>query len=283
VVGTAEPIRTGSGQILQPGATLADVEPELPSLVVVPGCNCADQVEVEALLALPEVRAAGAWLSAAHRGGSATIAGSCAATFVLAEHGLLDGQRATTSWWHAPQFRARYPQIDLDETATVVRSGRTITGGAAFAQLDVALTLVAWLAGAEVARGCMQFLVLDHRPSQARYAVTHALAHTSPEALRAERWIREHLAEEITLPALARATGTSPRTLARRVEQAFGLTPMRLVARLRIEQAVHLLESTDWPFQRVADEVGSAPAQLRRALLRERGETARDIRRRRAR
>jgi transcriptional regulator GlxA family with amidase domain len=144
----------------------------------------------------------------------------------------------------------------------------------------VLLGLVARVAGAEVARDCMRFLVLDRRPSQARYVVSDVLARTSPEACRAERWIREHLAEPITLPTLARATATSPRTLARRIERAFGLTPMRLVARLRVEQAVHLLESTDWSFERVATEVGMAPSVLRRGMLKERGQTAREIRRR---
>jgi transcriptional regulator GlxA family with amidase domain len=55
---------------------------------------------------------------------------------------------------------------------------------------------------------------------------------------------------------------------------------MRLVARLRVEQAVHLLESTDWSFERVAAEVGMAPSVLRRGMLKERGQTAREIRRR---
>jgi transcriptional regulator GlxA family with amidase domain len=278
VVGVQPLVESGTGQTLTMRATLDTLDPRSPRLVVVPGCNRAEPEEVESFLASPEVVQAGAWLARVYREGSAQIAGSCVATFVMAEHGLLDGQRATTTWWLAPLFRQRYPQVDLDESATVVHAGRLCTGGAAFSQVDVALGLVARMVGAEAARDCMRYLVLDRRPSQARYTVTDVLARTSPEVERAERWIRDHLSERITLPLLARATGTSPRTLARRIERTFGLTPMRLVARMRIEQAVHLLESTDWSFERVAEEVGMAAGVLRRGMVKERGQTAREIR-----
>ena len=35
---------------------------------------------------------------------------------MLAETGLLNQQRATTTWWLAPVFREQYPQVLLDES-----------------------------------------------------------------------------------------------------------------------------------------------------------------------
>jgi len=83
----------------------------------------------------------------------------------------------------------------------------------------------------------------------------------------------------LRIPAVARAAGTSPRTLARKLARATGLSPLRFVQRLRAEHAVHLLETTDAPFDEVARQVGYAePAALRRVLRREIGQTARNIR-----
>ena len=56
---------------------------------------------------------------------------ACIGTFVMAESGLLDHQRATTTWWLAPLFRQRYPNVLLDESNMIVKSGRAVTAGAA--------------------------------------------------------------------------------------------------------------------------------------------------------
>jgi len=74
--------------------------------------------------------------------GGATLSAVCAGTFVLAESGLLNQQRATTTWWLAPMFRERYPQVLLDESDMVVKSGRFVTAGAALGHMDLALWLI---------------------------------------------------------------------------------------------------------------------------------------------
>ena len=91
-----------------------------------------------------------------------------------------------------------------------------------------------------------------------------------------ERFVTANLDRQLTLDEMARATATSPRTLARRVAKALGTTPQRFAQRLRIAHAVHLLETTRRSVDDVAARVGYAdPAAFRRVFRRETGETPR--------
>lgn len=273
-------VRTGAGIELRAGGTLKRARGF--DLVIVPGLHAPSPAELGQTLVRPDVRCAIAWLAAEH-GRGATVAGSCVASFLLAEAGLLEGRPATTSWWLAGEFRARYPHVDLQVDQMVTTDGRVLCAGAALAQMDLGLALVTRLAGPRIAARLARFLVLERRPSQARYAASALLASSSPDVSRAESWIRAHVAEPFRVEAVARAAGLSPRTMARRITRATGLSPLRFVQRIRAEQAVHLLETTPAPFDEVARRVGYAdPSALRRVLRREVGTTARAIRSARA-
>src|SRR5688572_25299089 len=151
-------VRTGSGRRFGIDGTL---DPRRPSsLVVVPGLGLAEPGDVLASVARPATRQVIDYLRAAHRRGG-TVAASCSSTFLLAEAGLLDGQTATTTWWLTPLFRERYPAVALVTDRMVTASGRTICAGAALAQLDLMLHLVARHAGTSLARLCARYLVLD--------------------------------------------------------------------------------------------------------------------------
>jgi len=72
----------------------------------------------------------------------------------------------------------------------------------------------------------------------------------------ARRYLVEHLAQPLTMAALAQAAGMSERQLYREFQEAFGLTPRRYLTRLRLERAAELLRTTRLGAERIARDVG---------------------------
>ena len=245
------------------------------ALVVVPGINLATVPEIQAWREQPAARRAARWLAGMVQGG-AQVAAGCASTFLLGEAGLLQGRCATTTWWLAPHFRERFPGVELDMDRMVVADGAITTAGAALAQADLMLELVARHGSAELARQCARYLLLDRRTSQSRYALASHLVQQTPVMLRADRWIRQHLGGPITLAGLAEALHMTPRTVSRHFAVSAGVSPTRYIQRLAVGEAVLLLETGTEPLDAIAARVGYADAtMLRRLMQRERGITPR--------
>ena len=210
--------------------------------------------------------------------GGTLVSAACTGTFVLANTSLLDGQNATTSWWLAPLFRERYPRVILEESRMVVGSSSFITAGAALAHIDLALWLVRRSSPA-LAAMTARYLVIDPRPSQAIFMIPDHLIHTDPLVERFEQWARHRLTDGFSLNAAASATGTSERTLARRLKTVLGKTPLSYFQDLRVERAVHLLQTSSDSIDLIAAQVGYANGATLRTLLRRRvGRSASELR-----
>jgi transcriptional regulator GlxA family with amidase domain len=187
--------------------------------------------------------------------------------FTLAETGLLDGRRVTTTWFLVSTFRDRYPRVSVDLDRMVVGDGPFLTAGAAFAHIDLALAIVRDVS-ADLARQVARMLLVDERPSQATYVIYDHLHHEDPIVLAFERHVRRHLDRRFDSSAVARAIGTSRRTLERRTRSTLGLSPLEIVQRLRMERAEHLRQTTDLSTDGIARRVGYGSAETLRALRR---------------
>jgi len=251
---------------------------DVPECVVVPAIGFKMPDPLQRALATPEIRNATEVLQRwEHQG--ATMTAACIGTFVMAESGLLDHYQATTTWWLAPLFRRRYPDVQLDESSMIVKSGKRVTAGAALSHMDLALWLIRQRSP-KLASLTAKYLIVDSRPTQSAYILTDHLVHADPVVERFERWARARLAHEFSLDEAARAVASSKRTLARRMQAVLGKSPLSYVQSLRVERAVHLLKTSQESVDEIAARVGYADGVTLRTLLRRQlGYGVREIRR----
>lgn len=242
-------------------------------VVLLLGTGAGERETLEPILDSEGAAGIAAWTAQAQAGGAA-VAASCTAAFFLGMAGLLDGRRCTTTWWLIPWLAARHPACDVRADAMVVEDRGVWTAGASFAHMDLMLTLVARFGGPALAEEVARRLVVEERTSQARYVVPSHLAASDPLASALEADVRGRLPATVSLDELAAAHGTSPRTLARRIRAATGLAPMRFVQKIRLDAALHLLQTTRLPHDEIAARVGFAdPVALYRLVRRHTGET----------
>jgi transcriptional regulator GlxA family with amidase domain len=274
VVGVRKRVRSGHGLAIPVRAITRNLKPDW---VIVPALNTGTPERLLPSLKRPDVKQAKAQLLAWHAAG-ARIAASCIGTFLLAETGLLDHKQATTTWWLAPLFRRRYPNVLLDESRMLVSAGTVVTTGAAMGHLDLALWLIRQ-SSPELATLVSRYLLADIRSLQAPYIIPNHLAQADPLVLRFERWARAHLKKGFSLQHAAKALATSARTLQRRCDAVLGKSPLAYFQDLRVEHAQSLLHGTDVDIEAIAADVGYADGATLRTLLRQRlGRGVRELR-----
>lgn len=198
-------------------------------------------------------------LRRAHARGT-TIAALCAGAFVLAQAGLLDGRRAVTHWYLAPQLQARHPEVTVEPDALFIEDGTVWTSAGTAAGIDLCLHLVRRAHGAEAAATIARSMVTApfRTGTQAQF-----IEHPTPRADRdadALAAVREHalrhLHEPLTVADLAAQAGMSPRSFARHFTAETGTTPLRWLLDQRLAAAQRLLERTDLPMPEVARRAG---------------------------
>jgi len=205
----------------------------------------------------------------------------CSGAFVLARAGLLDGRRAATHWSACEQLAAFRPAVNVDPNAIFVRDGKFWTSAGVTTGIDMALAMVEEDYGRVLADQCAARLVLyARRPGYQSQFTDVLLAQTQagdPLGAIIAR-ARVHL-RSLDVPRLARLAGLSRRTLHRRCQEHIGITPAKLVQRLRVEHARTLLSTTMRSLKSIAYESGlSNTERMRRAFERELGIGPREVR-----
>ncbi|WNI26677.1 helix-turn-helix domain-containing protein [Streptomyces sp. ITFR-16] len=205
---------------------------------------------------------------AAVRPGTRMVA-ICTGTYVLAAAGLLDGRPATTHWREADRLQRMFTTARIDPGVLFVDDGDLLTSAGVAAGVDLCLHIVRRDHGSEtaneVARSCVVPPWRDG--GQAQYIRRPVPDPAGSGTAPTRAWVLERLADPVTLADMAAHAHVSVRTFTRRFRDEVGTSPGQWLVRQRVDLARHLLETTDWPVDRVAERAGlGTGVSLRRHL-----------------
>lgn len=199
------------------------------------------------------------------------VASVCTGAFLLAASGELDGKRAATHWSVCAEFAKRFPAVRVESDPIFVRDGSIWTSAGVTSGIDLALALVEEDLGRAAALAVARYLVvfLKRPGGQAQFSATLSLQAADDRFGALHEWINQHLAGDISLPAMARQAGMSERSFSRHYADATGLTPARAVEQLRVEAARRLLLESRLPVKRISQRCGFGSEEtMRRSFLR---------------
>ncbi|GII54770.1 transcriptional regulator FtrA [Planotetraspora thailandica] len=257
---TTGPLRAVGGFTLQAAHGL-DVFAEADT-VIVPG--------------VPDVRGrvSPALIGALRRahGRGARVVSICSGAFALAAAGLLDGREATTHWKYATLLQERFPQIRVNADVLYVDGDDVLTSAGSAAGIDLLIHLVRRDHGPSVANAVARRLVVPpHREGgQAQFIEAAVSAVDDDDAVaRAMEWAMAHLAEPITVSAMAAVARMSQRSFIRHFNRQTGSSPLRWVISQRIAASLPLLEATAAPVEKIGAAVGfESPVTFRHHFTR---------------
>ncbi|VTR94547.1 family transcriptional regulator : Transcriptional regulator containing an amidase domain and an AraC-type DNA-binding HTH domain OS=Singulisphaera acidiphila (strain ATCC BAA-1392 / DSM 18658 / VKM B-2454 / MOB10) GN=Sinac_4113 PE=4 SV=1: DUF4066: HTH_18 [Gemmata massiliana] len=196
----------------------------------------------------------------------------CTGAFLLAAAGLLDGRRATTHWAFCDRLVQKFPRVRVEPDPIFVRDGNVYTSAGVTAGMDLALAFVEEDLGRDVALSVARNLVLFVRRQggQSQFSTSLELQAADREPLRdLQAWAVEHLADDLSVEALAERAHMSTRNFSRVFRRETGYTPARFVERLRVEGARRRLEESTAGLEQIARECGFGCADsMRRSFLR---------------
>lgn len=239
-------VRTQTGFTIEAPHGLAALD--RADTIVVPGWT-SPEVEPDAKLV--------AALRRAHRR-NARIVSICTGAFVLAAAGLLDGRRAVTHWLYTDELQRRYPHVSVDPRVLYVVDETIMTSAGTAAGIDLCLHIVTCDYGADVAAAVARRLVVPlHRSGgQAQYVDVPVPQARGDEMIELLAWAMPRISTGLSVDDLARRASVSPRTLTRRFRQSTGFAPGEWLQGERLRLARRLLETSDDPIERVAQNAG---------------------------
>ena len=199
----------------------------------------------------------------------------CTGVFILAAAGLLAERRVTTHWECAEKLKAEYPELLVDPDQIFIIEGGLCTAAGVTAGIDLALALVEQDYGRELALIVARYMVMFlKRPGGQSQFSAHLVAQMSGKTniQKAQEYVLENLAADLSIDALALRAGMSSRNFARVFRREIEMTPAEFVEVARLDAARRILVDTATPLQSIASMCGFGGVDgMRRAFVRNLG------------
>jgi len=218
------------------------------------------------------------WIRRQHKNG-ASIYSACSGAVMLAETGLLNECDATSHWGYQDLFRKHYPKVRFrpePNLAFADSAGQIVTAGGTTSWHDLAIHIISrHCSPGEALRIAKVYLLKWHGEGQLPYeTLVRNDPHADSVVRTCEKWLKDHLREQGTIPRVVELANIPERTLKRRFKIATGLSLIDHLQNRRVEEAKRLLEATEMPVDDISFDVGyEDPSFFRRLFKRRTGLT----------
>lgn len=209
------------------------------------------------------------WVARQYRDG-AEVATMCSGTFMIAAAGLLDGKNCSTHWCYEDNFRALFPQVNLQTGKLITDEHGIYTNGGAFSFLNLLIYLVEKYYDRSTAIYCSKMFQIEmDRNSQSSFAIfTGQKLHDDEVVQKAQAYIESRVDEKLSVEELSSMFAVGRRNFDRRFIKATGNTPVEYAQRVKIESAKKSLETTRKTINEVMYEVGYSDVKAFREVFR---------------
>ncbi|MDN4165055.1 helix-turn-helix domain-containing protein [Cytophagales bacterium LB-30] len=262
LVGISKEISLNAGRYsVRPDVLISEVE--RTDLVFIPALfgNLKEAVEANKEL-IP-------WIVAQYNKG-AEVASLCVGAFLLASTGLLNGKKCSTHWGFANEFRALFPEVEIQDGHIVTEENRIYSSGGANSYWNLLLHLVEKYTNRETAILASKYFAIDiDRNSQSAFAMFKGQkAHNDSAVSHAQQYIEENIEEKITVDQLADRVALGRRSFERRFKQATHNSVLEYIQRIKVEAAKRSFESSRKNINEVMYDVGYTDTKAFRTTFR---------------
>jgi len=199
------------------------------------------------------------WLAFASRKATRLVS-VCTGAFFFGALGLLDNRRATTHWLGLEELQRQYPKAIVEKDTLYTNESELWTSAGVLSGVDMALAIVAEDLGPKtalaVARELVVFVFRDGGQSQFSGPIDLQTKANRSDLVYLVGWLESNLRMAINVEKMAEYMAVSVRTLHRRCQKAFGMTPAKLFTELRLEHSRNLLQEPMHSIKQIAHECG---------------------------